>query len=373
MKKIITNKSKILNVYLLHYHYPFVVTGKVVLKLFFILTCIFFLNTNSFANTSAVILQYHHVSEHTPPSTSISPEKFKAHIQWIKDNEFQVLTLSEIVQTLQNKKELAHSKVLAITFDDANRSVCENAWPILKKHKLPFTLFISTEALEKNYQSQCSWAALKEMYESGLMTPANHSHQHLNMISSSILKKKEWAKLMSDELVKAQDLIEQKIGYASMLFAYPFGEYNHALTTLITQLGFTGFGQHSGAIGHQSDFSALPRFPASGQFANLESLSTKLYSLAFPANVLASTDNPVIFNGENNPPYLTISFPEKNLLTTTNCYNSSGQSLPVKIESNSLIVQSASKLEPGRHRYTCTSKSNIPDRFYWYSHQWLIE
>jgi hypothetical protein len=211
------------------------------------------------------------------------------------------------------------------------------------------------------------------MYESGLMTPANHSHQHLNMISGSLLKNKEWVKLMRDEVVKAQDLIEQRIGNASMLFAYPYGEYNAALSTLITQLGFTGFGQQSGAVGHHSDFSGLPRFSASGQFANLESLSTKLYSLAFPASVLASTENPIMFDGQNNPPSLKVSFSEINLLSTTNCYNSSGQSLPVKIERNSLIVHSARKLEPGRHRYTCTSKSSIPNRFYWYSHQWLVE
>tara|TARA_R110001592_G_scaffold359369_2_gene665906 strand:- start:13329 stop:14363 length:1035 start_codon:yes stop_codon:yes gene_type:complete len=337
------------------------------------LSCLFLLATKSLANSSAVILQYHHVSEKTPLSTSISPEQFKAHIQWITENEFQVLSLPEIVRTLEDKKEFSHSKVLALTFDDANSSVCETAWPILKKHALPFTLFISTEAVEKNYTSQCSWNILKEMYESGLMTPANHSHQHLNMISSSLLKNKEWTNLMRDEVLKAQSLIEQRIGKASMLFAYPYGEYNAALSKIITELGFTGFGQQSGAVGHQSDFSALPRFPASGQFAKLETLSSKLYSLAFPADFLPSADNPISLDSIDNPPRIKIAPSDRNLLKTTNCYNSRGESLPTKIQGEFLIVQSATKLQPGRHRSTCTSKSNIPDRFYWYSHQWLVE
>ena len=342
-------------------------------KLFFFITCCLLLSTTCLANSSAVILQYHHVSEDTPVSTSISPEMFKAHIQWIKENDFQVVSLPKLIEKLQNKKQLNHSKVVALSFDDANSSVCENAWPILKRHQLPFTLFISTEAVEKNYQAQCSWSALKEMYESGLMTPANHSHQHLNMVSHSLLKKPDWQTLMRQEVLQAQELIQQRVGQASMLFAYPFGEYNIALAQLITELGFTGFGQQSGAIGYRSDFSALPRFPASGQFANLETLSTKLYSLAFPAKFLASTDNPIKLETEHNPPYLKIFADDQNLLSHTNCYNSSGQALQIKLEDNFLRVSASEKLDAGRHRYTCTSKSSVPGRFYWYSHQWLIE
>lgn len=342
-------------------------------KLFGIFLCLLLLASNCVANTSAVILQYHHVSGQTPPSTSVSPAQFKKHLQWIKENRFLVLSLPEVIRTLKLKKQFSRSKVVAITFDDANKSVCEIAWPILRRLKLPFTLFINTEAVEQNYQSQCSWSALKEMYKSGLMTPANHSHQHLNMVSASSLKNKDWAKTMRDEVVKAQDLIEHRLGHASMLFAYPFGEYNAALSNLIVKLGFTGFGQHSGAVGYHSDFSALPRFPASGLFSNLESLSTKLYSLAFPASFTPVIDNPIMFVGKNNPPILTVSPLDKNLLTTSNCFNSRGLPLPTKIDKNALIVQSATKLKPGHHRYTCTSRSDIPNRFYWLSHQWLVE
>jgi peptidoglycan/xylan/chitin deacetylase (PgdA/CDA1 family) len=331
-------------------------------------------NAQESINSSAVILQYHHVSTTTPQSTSISPDKFKDHIHWIKDNNFQVLALPELIKTLKNNRYFSRDKVIAITFDDANSSVCDIAWPILEKHQLPFTLFISTEAIEKGYQSQCSWSQLRDMATSGLMTPANHSHQHLNMISSEISSgSSNWKQAMREDILKAQTLIEDKVGNASRLFAYPFGEYNAALATLVTELGFTGFGQHSGAIGHQSDFSALPRFPASGQFADLDTLATKLLSLAFPAKFLASTDNPIQIDSADNPPILTLIFSDNSLLNSTRCYNSAGQALPIQIDDTKLIVAANNKLDSGRHRYTCTSKSNIDKRFYWLSHQWLIE
>lgn len=332
------------------------------------------ISMQSFANSSAVILQYHHVSNSTPPSTSISPKQFRKHLDWIKENNFKVLALAEIVDTLQYKKEFTHDKIVAITFDDANSSVCKIAWPILKEYKLPFTLFISTEAVKKEYQSQCSWGELKEMYESGLITPANHSHQHLNMVSSSLLKNiEEWRALTKNEVLKAQSLIEKNVGHASTLFAYPYGEYNVDLSSMITELGFTGFGQQSGAIGFESDFSALPRFAASGQFANLETLSVKLNSLFFPAKFSPSTDNPILSDSPHNPPNIVMTTQLKSLLQTTNCFNSRGQALNLNKEHGSLIISADEKLEPGRHRYSCTSQSDIPERFYWFSHQWLIE
>ncbi len=332
------------------------------------------MSMQSFANSSAIILQYHHVSESTPHSTSISPEQFIAHLDWINDNNFEVMALPELVSTLQNKQEFAHDKVVAITFDDANRSVCKTAWPILKKYKLPFTLFISSEAVKRDYQSQCSWDELKEMYNSGLMTPANHSHQHLHMVSNSLLENmNEWRAFTKNEILKAQSLIETNIGYASTLFAYPYGEYNANLTSMISELGFTGFGQQSGAIGFGSDFSALPRFAASGQFANLETLSVKLNSLFFPAKFLPSTDNPILLDSQQNPPKLIMTAPVKSLLHSTNCFNSSGKALKLIKDHGSLIISADTKLEPGRHRYSCTSRSHIPGRFYWFSHQWLIE
>ena len=206
------------------------------------LFCLYLLvfSFNAYDNSSAVILQYHNVSNETPASTTISPDEFKEHLEWIQENEFDVLPLPTIIESLKSHKNFTSSKTLAITFDDANHSVCETAWPILKEYKLPFTLFISTEGIEKNFQSSCSWEQLKEIYKSGLMTLANHTHQHLNMISRELLQNKtEWSELVKTEIVKAQSLIESNIGQASNLFAYPYGEYNSELASIVTELGAT--------------------------------------------------------------------------------------------------------------------------------------
>ncbi len=323
------------------------------------------------AQSSAVILQYHHVSHDTPPDTSVTPEQFIQHLNWLEKEDFSILALPDIVETLKKGKSFTQDKVVGISFDDAGLSVCDTAWPILQKRQLPFTVFINTEPVEKNYRSQCSWKALKRMAESGLMTVANHTHRHLHMISAEVSQNPD-PSLTRQEITVAQDLLKSRLGQVSHLFAYPYGEYNRALAELVTELGYAGFGQHSGAIGPYSDFSALPRFPASGQHADLKSLSVKLLSLPLPARAEPQSDNPVHLSGKDNPPTLHLTLLEP-MSHSLNCFDASGQAIHTTQKGLHIEVVSPKALSLGRHRYTCTARSETPGRFYWLSHQWLVE
>ena len=44
---------------------------------------------------SAVVLLYHHVDVGTPSITSISPTNFAAHLQYLDDNDFNILPLND--------------------------------------------------------------------------------------------------------------------------------------------------------------------------------------------------------------------------------------------------------------------------------------
>ena len=65
------------------------------------LLCCFSINS-----LAAVILQYHHVSETTPKSTSITPAQFEVHLQYLKDNNFTVVPLSELINSVKKQKTL---------------------------------------------------------------------------------------------------------------------------------------------------------------------------------------------------------------------------------------------------------------------------
>lgn len=330
------------------------------------------LSLTSWATGSAVVLQYHHVSEDTPRSTSVSPAELESHIHWLQQNHFSIRSLPDILDQLQASEPSLNKHVVAISFDDANLSVCEQAWPILEKYNVPFTLFINTDPIERNFDSQCSWKSLQAMHNSGLMTVGNHSKQHLHMLERSPMQsEKEWLMTMRKEIVEAQQTLDKQFGPSPKLFAYPYGEFNQALKKLVKALGYIGFGQQSGAIGQNSDFAALPRFPASAQFANLDTLSVKLFSLPFPGKELSLQDNPLEPESAVNPPTLSIQL-DKHLPNPINCFNAQGEAIAHKLHENRLEVSAETRLPSGRHRYTCTSLSNEPGRYYWLSHQWLV-
>ena len=101
---------------------------------------------------------YHRFEENKYPSTNIRLDIFKKHINLIKENNLNFYDPAEFKKNFAKVKE---QKKILLTIDDAFTSFYENAWPILKEEKIPFILFVSTEAVgNKGYMS---WQQIKEV------------------------------------------------------------------------------------------------------------------------------------------------------------------------------------------------------------------
>jgi hypothetical protein len=167
-------------------------------------------------------------------------------------------------------------------------------------------------------------------------------------------------------------LIEQHLGDAPDLFAYPYGEYDHRVTTLVSSLGYAGFGQQSGAAGPGADFSVLPRFPFGGNYNDLETFKTKVNTLPLPMTTMPV--DPMI--GDELRPVLTLEF-SKSLprLHQLVCYGPGGPTELTKVSELVFTAKSVIDVPVGRSRYNCTMPSNAPggqaERFYWYSQLWI--
>lgn len=133
-----------------------------------------------FTSFGAVILQYHHVSDSTPKSTSISPEQFAVHLQYLKDHHFNVVPLSTLVTAIKNQKTI-EDKTVAITFDDAYIDVLTQAKPLLDQFNFPYTIFVNPNIIDKNERKKSSryllWSQLKAMADDGVII-ANHGFEH---------------------------------------------------------------------------------------------------------------------------------------------------------------------------------------------------
>jgi len=324
---------------------------------------------------AAVVVLYHHVSDKTPASTSISPAHFEAQMDYLAEAGFTVVPLMALVDKLR-KGEALPDKTLALTFDDSYASVYESAYPLLKKRGWPFTFFVNTDAVGSS-RLFVSWDQLREMAQHGV-TIANHTgaHHHLPRQQAGE-SAREFRQRIEREIRRAQQKIAQEIGAASMILAYPFGEYNREVQAIAKKLGYVAFGQQSGALFEQGDLQALPRFPFGGRFTELDDFKLKVNSLpmpvasaAFYASKQQRLDDLVVKAGDQ--PWLVLTLDDARLLKTVNCFATGQGAIPVEIIRDQLWTRAKAPVKAGRVRYNCTAPAGEKGRFYWHTQQWLV-
>ncbi len=224
------------------------------------------------AGEHGVILLYHHVATDTPPSTTISPGDFRAHLQYLRDNDFTVVGLDTMIQSLQGKQQLA-DRAIAITFDDGYLSIFTEAFPLLQEFGYPFSLFISTEPINNGQPNYMSWDQVREMSDAGVLI-ANHMEDHPYMLTKQAGEDdQQWLRQLRRNLQQAEQTIEAETGQSHHYLAYPYGEFNQEIKDMLAELNYIGLAQNSGAVGYNSDWLALPRFPLASIYANLETAS----------------------------------------------------------------------------------------------------
>lgn len=328
---------------------------------------------NSYA---AVILQYHHVSDSTPASTSISPKQFEVHLQYLKDKNFNVVPLSELIKSIKNQIPLA-DKTVAITFDDAYIDVLTNGKPILDKFSYPYTIYVNPGIInrnEKNTNSHyLSWSQLKVLADEGVII-ANHGYEHDSMARiTDGLTQKQWLEKQTDLLLKAEAQIEEHTGQSWKYFAYPYGEYDVAVQNWAKNNGFVAFSQQSGAIDLSTDLTSVPRFPASKPYDKISGLRDKLNSLAFNIN-LAGEQAETIFK-HKEAKSITFDIESTDFYKSgLNCYISGLGKQKINWQDDKRFsIEFSKDLPVGRVRANCTAASiSKPGRYYWYSKPWFI-
>lgn len=323
------------------------------------------------ASSSVVILQYHHVSDTTPRITSVTVDTFRKHMAYLSEHQFNVIPLTEAVDSLRNQHPLPE-KTVAITFDDAYLSIYTEAFPLLKKHRFPFTVFVSPTPVDKKYQKFLSWAQIQEMVRSGA-TIANHTLNHDHSVEKLPEESEaQWLKRFQLDLESTEKRLFEKTGQSVKQFAWTFGETTPKLRTVLSDLGYVGFGQQSGAAGELSDFTRLPRFPMAGDYG-VNDFRLKVNSRALP--VTHQTPDSSLISSDNLKPELELTLqPGDYQKKQLKCYASGQGELTVtwldKAQTR-LKTRANSPLPVGRTRYNCTAPSNSGRHYYWYSHAWL--
>ncbi len=327
---------------------------------------------------ATVVLQYHHVSDTTPPSTSVTPELFEQHLDYLAAEGFHVASLPEIVAKLK-KDEALPDKTVVLTFDDAYSSVYDIAFPLMKARNWPFTVFVNTNPIDNQRKGFATWDQLREMAEQG-GTIANHSTAHGFLPRrASGESEAQWRQRITKEIMTAEQRIKEETGQSHKVLAYPYGEFDKRVQALLRELGFIAFAQNSGPLAPHNDLLALPRFPFGGVFGAPDDFALKASTRPMPATAIARCtdrdceqplDDVVVAQGQR--PVLAITVKNKSLLPAINCFASRQGAIETWVDGNTLYTRANEPLSPGRTQYNCTAPSGERGRFFWLSQQWLV-
>ncbi len=305
---------------------------------------------------------YHRFNENKYPSTNIQIDIFKEQLKIIENENINFIHPKNFSSSLLEKNK----RKILFTVDDGLLSFYKNAWPILKKKKIPFILFVNTrEVGSYNYMN---WDQILELYRDENVEIGNHSHSHEYLVE-------EDPEIIKRDIIKSIEIFEKKLGKNSEFFSYPFGEYSLEFKKIIKELGFKyAFGQHSGVIDETKDLWELPRFPINEKYGDVERFKTLMRTLPFKYKSIMPQERYLLQN--KNPPQVEIQFYKNiNNLKNINCFSNEGNKWRNSnisfVNDLTLKIEISEKFIGERGRINCSLREN--EGFYrWLGIQFVI-
>ena len=315
--------------------------------LFLLIACFWLFQPLSYAQPApsleATVLIYHHFGVSKYPTTNVSIKQFRKQMEYLAANNYQVVSLAELVDAL-NKRQTLPAKAVVITIDDGYKSVYRNGWPILKSFGYPFTVFINAKSIDGGFSNYMSWDEVREMQKSGVDFQ-DHSYAHGRMADRPKgFNDIEYRRWIRDDLVKNSTIIHKKLGTKPKFFAIPYGEYNQLLMDEARQLGYEAvLPQDPGSISMATKPYMISREPILGQeWASIKHFKEILQRVDLPITDLTPAygdveEAPALFGAR-------ILNPERYIRSSFKIYVSELGWLAPRLEGNMLTAPGGRKL-----------------------------
>jgi peptidoglycan/xylan/chitin deacetylase (PgdA/CDA1 family) len=236
------------------------------------------------ANRRACIFFYHRVAtigfiDPHLDDWNVPPGTFERQIAALAEFA-EVVALLDLPARLSSASEIT-KPLVALTFDDGYANFYTQVLPILRRYRLPATLFVvtsmigRTDAMSFDRWAQrngnrvsaeawrpIDWPELEACLDSGIISIGAHSHSHLKGSDCTEAQ-------FIEETERANELLRGRLGESQALaYAYPYGntslghvppEYVRAVKSAGYELAVT---TDLGLAGQGSDPYLLPRIEA---------------------------------------------------------------------------------------------------------------
>lgn len=186
-------------------------------------------NLLSYKFSHALVLMYHNVTDEQMEqcrSCVHTISEFTNTLLRLKNDGYAFVSIDDCI----NNNYIGMTKMVSVTFDDVPDNFYTNAYPILKRENIPFTLFVADKFIDT--PGFLTGKQLQILSKDILCTIGAHtiSHQQLSKTKNSL----EEMRLSKNKL---EELLERDVEY----LAYPYGKHssiNHKIMYQAKKIGF---------------------------------------------------------------------------------------------------------------------------------------
>ena len=191
-----------------------------------------------------LVLCYHAVSPTWPAVLSTTPERFAAQLEHLAGRGYEGVTLTDAVGGASAPRS---ARRVAVTFDDAYRSVATLAKPVLDRLGWPATVFVPTDfpsrqgpmawpgidewlgGPHEHELHPLTWEELRALRDAGWELGSHTcSHPHLTQLGEDDLRR---------ELAASREACERELGACDAI-AYPYGDVDARVVAATREAGY---------------------------------------------------------------------------------------------------------------------------------------
>lgn len=180
---------------------------------------------NKISPAALFLIGGHSVSkgDETYKDLSIDKGFLEGQIKYLLKQGYTFLNFERI-----DKLQKLPKKSVIMYFDEGFKDIYLNAYPIFKKYKLPFVLFITTDFMNQK-QLYLNWEEIRKTTDLAEIGSHGVTHRDFVDLTDEELKK---------ELLESGEKIKKEIGKKPIALSFPHGKYNRKIKNLVQETGY---------------------------------------------------------------------------------------------------------------------------------------
>ena len=169
------------------------------------------------------VLMYHRVlPDAVGEGITMNLARFAWQIDALARRGVRFVTVSELVAAEETES------LVAITFDDGYADNFQHAWPVLRAHRAPATIYLAPEMPDID---RLTPLMIREMVAAGVEFGA-HTQHHVHLPSTDDAVARQ-------EILASKQAVEALTGQPCRSFAYPYGKFDDRHVAMVAEAGFT--------------------------------------------------------------------------------------------------------------------------------------